>query len=97
MPKRITAAPTPLDDIDYAKNALSLGLLRAARGRLRCLSCAPQKPHGRNRQRRRDDGHTARAYRIETVQGGKTGPQPNGTESDEKQRACRLPAIASAE
>ena len=37
------------------------------------------------------NGHTARAYRIETVQGGKAGTQPNGTESDEKQRAWRSP------
>jgi hypothetical protein len=87
MPKDNSGAHfTPLDDIDYAKSALSLGLLRGARGRLRCLSRAPEKPHGRNRQR--DDGHTTRAYRIEAVLAGKTGTQPKGTESDE-QRAFR--------
>ena len=88
MPKRITAAPTPLDDIDYAKNALAWACsapLAAVcdafpvRRKSRTVGIASAS----------DDGHTARAYRIETVQGGKTGTQPNGTESDEKQRAWR--------
>jgi len=73
------------------RKALNFGLLGGARGQLRCLSRAPQKPHGRDRQCQRDDGNTARAYRIEAVQGGKTGTQPKGTESDEKQCTCRSP------